>query len=126
MDPVDELWRRGGVARVRTLRAAGVSAHSLRRSKERREVVTVRQGWVALPDADPQIVGAAAHGVVLSCVTAAARRGLWIPEKTPLHVAARPNAARVRVPSQVVVHWSKPVVSRPPTRRWMNCSTRWP
>ncbi|UUE20472.1 endonuclease domain-containing protein [Microbacterium sp. J1-1] len=114
MDPVNELWRRGGIARVRTLRAVGVSAHALRRSKERREVVTVRQGWVALPDADPQIVGAVAHGVVLSCVTAAARRGLWIPEKTSLHVAARPNAARIRVPSQVVVHWSKPVVPRPP------------
>lgn len=114
MNPVDELWRRGGVARVETLRAVGVSAHALRRSKERREIVTVRQGWVALPDADPQIVGAVARGVVLSCVTAAERHGLWIPEKTPPHVAVRPNAARIRVPSPVVVHWSKPVVARPP------------
>ncbi|WP_240745059.1 MULTISPECIES: endonuclease domain-containing protein [unclassified Microbacterium] len=114
MDPVDELRRRGGVAPVRTLRAAGVSAHALRRSKERREISTVRQGWVALPEADPKVVGAVAHGVVLSCVTAAARQGLWVPEKPALHVVARPNAARIQVPAHVVVHWSKPVVVRPP------------
>ncbi|WP_029264385.1 MULTISPECIES: endonuclease domain-containing protein [unclassified Microbacterium] len=114
MDPVDELSRRGGVARVRTLREAGVSEYALRRSKEQCEITTVRQGWVALPDADPQTVGAVSRGVVLSCVTAAERYGLWVPAKSALHVAARPNSARIRVPSQVVVHWSKPVVLRPP------------
>lgn len=114
MDPVDELSRRGGVARVRTLREAGVSEYALRRSKEQGEITTVRQGWVALPDADPQTVGAVSRGVVLSCVTAAERYGLWVPAKSALHVAARPNSARIRVPSQVVVHWSKPVVLRPP------------
>lgn len=96
------------------LRASGVSAYSLRRSKERGEVRTIRQGWVALPDADPQIVGAVARGVVLSCVTAAERRGLWVPVKSPLHVAAPPNAARVTVPPRVVVHWATPIVPRPP------------
>lgn len=96
------------------LRESGVSAYSLRRSKERGEIRTVRQGWVALPDADPQVVGAVARGVVLSCVTAAEREGLWVPEKLPLHVAASPNAARIAVPSQVVVHWARPIMPRPP------------
>lgn len=96
------------------LRAAGVSAHSLRCAKERGEIRTVRQGWVALPDADPQVVGAVARGVVLSCVTAAERHGLWMPERLPLHVAAPPNAARITVPSRVVVHWARPILPRPP------------
>ncbi|MFK3677525.1 endonuclease domain-containing protein [Microbacterium sp. NPDC090218] len=91
-----------------------MSAHSLRRSKERGEIATLRQGWVALPDADPQIAGAVARGVVLSCVTAAERHGLWVPATSPPHVAVRPNAARIRVPPHVVVHWSKPLVPRSP------------
>lgn len=99
---------------MNTLREAGASAYSLRRAKERGEIRTVRPGWVALPDADPQLVGAVARGVVLSCVTAAERYGLWVPEKSPLHVAAPPNAARIRVPPGVVVHWARPIVPRLP------------
>jgi len=114
MDPVAELERRGGVARVETLRAAGISSHTLRRARELGVVTSIRRGWVALPDADPVIAGAATRGVVISCVSAAERLGLWVPTASPLHVAARPNAARVRVPSQVVIHWSRPVVPRDP------------
>jgi very-short-patch-repair endonuclease len=77
-------------------------------------VRSIRRGWVALPDADPVTVGAATRGVVITCVSAAERIGLWVPEASPLHVAARPNAARVRVPSQVVIHWARPVVPRDP------------
>lgn len=114
MDPVEELRTRGGVGRVRDLRAAGASQHVLRRLKETGAITTIRQGWVALPDADPQLRGAVARGVVLSCVTAAKRHGLWVPEKSPLHVAAPPHAARIQTPPKVVVHWSKPIVPRPP------------
>lgn len=114
MDPVEELRGRGGVGRVHDLRAAGASQHVLRRLKESGAIATVRQGWVALPDADPQLRGAVARGVVLSCVTAAKRHGLWVPAESPLHVAAPPHAARITVPPKVVVHWSKPIVPRPP------------
>lgn len=100
---------------MRDLRAAGASRHMLRRLKEAGVITTIRQGWVALPDADPQLRGAAARGVVLTCVTAAKRYGLWVPEKSPpLHVAAPAHAARIAVPSKVVVHWSRPIVPRPP------------
>ncbi|MFS0853596.1 DUF559 domain-containing protein [Microbacterium sp. 179-I 3D4 NHS] len=113
MDAVAELERLGGVARVAALREAGVSDHALRRARSSGALVTIRNGWVALPGADRQLVGAAARGVVLTCVTAAERQGLWVPTKS-LHVAARPNAARVSVPPGVVVHWSKPIVPREP------------
>lgn len=114
MDPLAELSRRGGVARTATLVSVGVSAHALRRAKEAGAVRGIRRGWVALPDADPLLVGAASRGVVLSCITAAARHGLWVPDATPLHVAARPNASRLAVPEGVVVHWAEPLVARHP------------
>ncbi|MFJ4223294.1 endonuclease domain-containing protein [Microbacterium sp. NPDC089695] len=69
---------------------------------------------MVLPGLDPRLVGAVARGVVLSCVTAAERAGLWVPEKRLLHVAARPNAARLEVPPGVVVHWARPLVPRDP------------
>lgn len=96
------------------LRAAGVSAHSLRRAKERGAVDTLRRDWVALHDADPTLMGAVTGGVLVGCISAAWRRGLWVPKKSEIHVVAPPHAARVRVPSHVVVHWSRPVVPRDP------------
>lgn len=74
-----------------------------------------RRGWVATPRADPMLVTAARAGVVVTCVTQAARLGLWVPHAPVHHVAARPNA---RVPpieaERAIVHWSKPVVPRQP------------
>lgn len=114
MDAVEELTRRGGVARVESLRRAGVTAHALRRAREEGRIRSIRRGWVAMPAADRTVVETVARGVLLSCVSGAARRGLWVPEKTPLHVVARPNAARVMMPARVTVHWSRPVVPRDP------------
>ncbi|MFD5214237.1 endonuclease domain-containing protein [Microbacterium sp. NPDC058345] len=112
MDPVIELRRCGGIARVRSLRRAGVSDYALRRAKAAARIVGIRPGWVATPDADAAAVGAVKRGVVLSCVTAAERAGLWMPQKSAFHVAAAPHAARVTVPDDVTVHWSKPVLPR--------------
>lgn len=114
MDAVEELTRRGGVARIESLRTAGVTAHALRRAKEDGRIRTIRRGWVALPAADHAIVSTVARGVLLSCVSGAARLGLWVPEKPKLHVVARPNAARVKMPAHATVHWSRPVVPRDP------------
>jgi very-short-patch-repair endonuclease len=93
---------------------AGVTAHRLRMAKESGAIRSVRKGWVVLPDLDPLVLGAVARGVVLSCVTAAERLGLWMPERELLHVAARPHAGRLEVPPGVVVHWARPVVARDP------------
>jgi len=61
------------------------------------------------------LVAAARAGVVISCVTQATRLGLWVPHAPVHHVAARANS---RVPvldaKRSVVHWSNPVVPRPP------------
>lgn len=114
MDAVVELRRRGGIARTRTLMAAGVSVHSLRLAKAAGTVVRPRNGWLAVPDADGVLLGAVQRGVVLTCVTVAARRGLWVPERGGLHVCAPPHASRIDVPEGTVVHWTRPVVPRHP------------
>lgn len=113
MDATDELRRRGGVTRVRTLHEAGVTAHALRTARERGDVRTVRRGWVAVPDADALLVAAARRGVVLSCVTVAARRGLWVLDAGQAHVSTPPNSGHAGA-TKGVVHWCRPVFPRDP------------
>lgn len=113
MEVIAELVARGGVARIATLRRRGITEHALRMATRQRAVVSICRGWVALPDADPMLVSAAKRGVVLSCVTLAARRGLWVSEASVPHVAAPPKSGHA---SEVrgVVHWSAPLIPRDP------------
>lgn len=113
MDVVQALDRFDGVARIETLRRLGVTAHRLRLARERGWIVSIRRGWVALPGADPLLVAAARRGVVISCVTLAARRGLWVLDAAEPHVAAPPHAGHATV-SRGTVHWSAPLVPRHP------------
>lgn len=76
-------------------------------------LIRPRRGWVALPDADIELVAAARAGVVLSCITAARRRSLWVLEETEYHVAAAPHARGGKRPG-AHVHWAQPVVPRHP------------
>lgn len=73
----------------------------------------MRRGWVALRDADRMLVAAARRGVVLSCITLAARKGLWVLDATQPHVAAPAKAGHVKT-SRGVIHWNKPVFPRDP------------
>ncbi|WP_435743477.1 endonuclease domain-containing protein [Microbacterium sp. PMB16] len=102
----------GGVVPVATLRVAGITRHVVNRAVERNELVRVRRGWLALPDADPMLVAAAKTGVVLTCMTQAHRLGLWVLSDGSTHVAARPHAGHVAVRARV--HWEEPAIPRPP------------
>ncbi|MGY1550351.1 type IV toxin-antitoxin system AbiEi family antitoxin domain-containing protein [Microbacterium sp. A588] len=113
MDPILELQDRGGVARVDTLRRAGVSTYALRRAREQGWILSVCRGWVALASADPMLVTAARRGVVLSCVTLAARRGLWVLDASDPHVAAPANSGHAKV-ERGVIHWNEPLFPRDP------------
>jgi very-short-patch-repair endonuclease len=119
MDPmlmrvVDALTRLGGVARTATLHARGISRHRVDAAVGAGLVTRVRQGWIALAQADRMLVAAARQGVVLTCVTQARRLGLWVHSETPaIHVGATPGSA-VRKVSGVHAHWAKPLVPRHP------------
>ena len=113
MDPIQELRDRGGVARIDALRRAGVSDNALRRARERGFLFSACRGWVALSGADPMLVAAARRRVVLSCVTLAARKELWVLDSSEPHVAAPQHSGHARV-SRGVIHWNAPIFPRDP------------
>ena len=104
---------RGGIARIAALREAGITQHGLRQAIRHGALISVCRGWVARPDCDPMLIAAAKRGVVLSCVTLVARRGLWVSSNERVHVAAPPASGHAGA-SQGVVHWSKPIFPRIP------------
>lgn len=59
------------------------------------------------------LVAAARRGVVLSCVTLAARKGLWVLDASEPHVAAPSTSGHTRV-TRGVIHWSRPTFPRDP------------
>lgn len=113
MDIAALVRREGGV--VLTVRIADAGVPVSRISAAVRSGVLERpsRGWVALPDADPSLKRAAEAGVVLTCVTAAARRGLWDVNPRQVHVGLAPNA-KLRAVLRAHHHWCKPVIPRRP------------
>lgn len=52
---------------------------------------------------------------MLSCVTQAKRRGLWVlPHEPGMHVAAPSHAGRITMKPAKRVHWQHPVIARAP------------
>lgn len=102
----------GRIARTASLIAMGYSQHDLRKACARETVVRPRRGWIALPSADPQLLLAASHGVVLTCVTQAKRLGLWVLDADRLHVSV-PRGRSVRLEA-AKIHRRRPLAPRPP------------
>lgn len=113
MDPVIALVELGGVARYQTLIKRGVTRHRLSVAVRSGIVVRVRIGWLALPDADPELRKAAEFGVVLSCVTLLRRRRVWTLPVARAHVAIAPKGS-LAAPTGAHVHWATPIVPRNP------------
>lgn len=113
MDVVGVLRARKGIARVAALRRCGVTEHMLRQAVRAGLVSSVCRGWVALPGADPMLIAAARRGVVLSCITLAERKGLWVSSASEPHVAAPVNSGHANA-VRGVVHWSRPAIPRDP------------
>ncbi|MFT4233335.1 MAG: DUF559 domain-containing protein [Leucobacter sp.] len=114
MHAMDVLRRAGGITRTAALTRAGVARHQLRAALHAGGLVQPRKGWVALPDADPELFEAARRGVLLSCVTQAGRLGLWVLEQPERpHYAARSHGSHI-VPGPGMVHWRAPLVPRAP------------
>ncbi|MCB1274713.1 MAG: DUF559 domain-containing protein [Leucobacter sp.] len=101
-----------GIARTSTLLAQGWSRHRIAQALESGALIRPRRGWVAKPSADPGLLHAAQHGVLLGCITQAKRRGLWVLAEPTRHFAAREGGARGRPPG--VLHWRTPIVPRDP------------
>ncbi|GGH45160.1 type IV toxin-antitoxin system AbiEi family antitoxin domain-containing protein [Microbacterium album] len=113
MDPVALTERLGGVARYRTLIALGASRHRLQRAVAEERLQRLGSGVFAVPRADAALRAAAELGVVLSCVTLAARRGLWTLPVERAHVALAPKG-HLRRATNAHVHWATPLLPRDP------------
>ena len=118
----DVVRAAGGVVRSRGLRELGWSDRALTNAVAQRSLIRPRNGWLAVPDADSELIRAARAGVRLTCVTQARRLGLWVlHDDAKPHVAASRHAGRVRIARDAgtgepaaVVHWSTPLVPRVP------------
>lgn len=110
----DAVAAGGGVVRVAALRAVGVPRRAVEQAVAAQLLRRPRNGWVALPDADPLLIAAARAGVVLSCLTQAERLGLWVLGDGAIHVAAPPQRHIAEVKAETRVHWARPLVPRHP------------
>lgn len=104
----------GGVVPVAALRAQGFSRRTIEGHVASSALLRPRNGWVALPHADPFLVAAARAGVVLSCVTQARRLGLWVLREDAVHVAAPPHRHVGELRAGTHVHWAQPLLPRHP------------
>ncbi|MBP1327494.1 very-short-patch-repair endonuclease [Leucobacter exalbidus] len=110
------LKRNGALAPSRVVLDEGFSYARLRQLCAEHKLVRVRRGWLAAPDAAPELVLAAQHSGVLTCVTQARRLGLWTTSaEQTVHLRLDPQAKR---PSdqRLRLHWNKPIVPRDPHR----------
>ena len=108
------LRSRGGITRTSVLLRAGAAPGELRAAITKGQLLRPRKGWVALPGTDPELLTAARRGALLSCVTQAARAGLWtlaVPRE-PHYAPPNPHSHVVHGPG--VVHWRVPPVPRAP------------
>lgn len=108
------LREHDGILRASQVRDLGVSRRDLEAAIHGGEVCRPQRGWVALPSTDADLLFAAKHHVVLSCVTQAKRLRLWV-RATPklLHVAVPRNHSKILV-KDLVVHWRAPMIPRTP------------
>jgi len=104
-----------GVARVSTLVENGWSRYRLEKGIESGALIRPRKGWIARADADPALISAARHGVLLGCVTQAARLGLWTIGESVPHLSVRRAGNETR-PKSAIMHWRAPLVQREPDR----------
>jgi very-short-patch-repair endonuclease len=77
-------------------------------------VSRVRRSWLVVAGCDPRRAAAASVGGRLTCVSAAAVRGWWVPEHDGVHVAVRPTSSRFDA-AGLTVHWAPGPVRTPRT-----------
>jgi very-short-patch-repair endonuclease len=94
LDPVIVLARLGGVARGTKLQTHGISRKRLAREVDAGSIQRIRTGVFALPETDPAIRRAAAHGGAVTCGSALAAHGVWVLDDDGIHVWVGENGRR--------------------------------
>ena len=118
MDLQDWLAARDGIAHRDEAARAGFSVAGVRGAIRAGTVSRIRRSWVALDSADPDLRAAAVAGGRVAGVSAARRKGWWVPEgeASGLHLHVPPNAASTGLGPAFagVVHWTVAIAPAPP------------
>lgn len=108
-----------GFLTTQGLRAHGVSHAAITTACRDGQIERIRNGWYAVPDADPALIRAVRIGGRATAGTALVSSRIWAMPDERLHVAVAPNAARLRCPDnphlpwdpanhpEIVVHWNR-------------------
>lgn len=114
MGALDDVLRAcGGIASVRELGVTPSQQRALARAATRGDLIRVRTGVYALPDAPADIVRASQIGGRLTGVSALEHHGLWVPPalaSAELHVEARVAVAVRRKCAEglrVRINWTR-------------------
>ena len=83
-----------GVARWGTLRERASRAE-IDRAVADGDIIKLRRDWYATPTAHPDVVRAVMAGGVLSCASALALHGVWVPPMDKLHIRGNDATARL-------------------------------
>ncbi|MGK2308919.1 endonuclease domain-containing protein [Cutibacterium sp. V947] len=75
----------GGVVSTAALMGSGMSKAKIDTARRHGSIIRLRQGWWALPSADPNVVSAVRAGGVLGCVSALKMMGVWSPLDSRVH-----------------------------------------
>lgn len=98
----------GGVVHTSRLSAARFTPHDVARAVEAGAVDRVRRSWIALPECDSALRRAASVSGRVTCITASAAAGLWVPhgwQDAVPHVAVPHSASRFDR-ADLVLHWA--------------------
>lgn len=119
-----ERWinEHGGLAHGIDVRQAGFSRRDIEHAQAADLVRRVRRSWLYTRTAHRGQVAAVRAGGRLTCVSAAERAGLWVPQTSSIHVAVTPGSSRF-ARSELIVHWSQgpaPTARRSPEEPLLN------
>lgn len=92
---VEYVRRRGGAVHTRTARAAGFTPHTMITAVSEGRIERIRRSWLVHPACSHPRRAAAARGGRVTCLTAAAERGLWAPATAHPHIWVPPTASRL-------------------------------
>lgn len=99
------------------LRAAGMSKRRIAAAVGDRELIRARRDRYLAAGTHPELIAAVVAGGVLTCVSALRLLGVFVLERSKLHVLVPPHASRLPPDSKDVVrHWQEPFET-PTTRR---------
>jgi len=98
---------RNGISHSSDIRAAGFTVYDVAGAVSAGMLNRVRRSWLVTPECDARRVAAAGVGGRVTCISAAAIHGFWLPDSAraeQTHVAVKGTASRI-ASDALRIHW---------------------